>query len=161
MNSPTHRYATGGGRFHAVINTLFGIAVTTLAASVAFAQDDATGPDAIEEIIVTGSLIRSPNTESASPIVSVGMSDLNQNGDTALIGVLNQLPQFNATSGVGSGGQGTGGHVTVNLRGLGSNRNLVLLAGRRLPLADINGNVVIYLVPESAIGMIDVITGGA
>lgn len=150
------------GRFRAAIKSIFGSTIAATMATVpTFAQDDVTAPDPIEEIIVTGSLIRSSNAESASPIVSVGMTDLNQNGDTALIGVLNQLPQFNATSGVQSGGQGTGGRVTVNLRGLGSNRNLVLLDGRRMPLADINGNVDINLVPESAIGKIEVITGGA
>jgi outer membrane cobalamin receptor len=115
----------------------------------------------LEEVIVTGTLIRSPNQTASSPIVSAGMEDLERSGDVSLIANLNQMPQFNAQSGVFSGGQGTGGRVTINLRGLGSNRNLVLLDGRRLPLSDINGNVDTNAIPESAVSTIDVITGGA
>jgi iron complex outermembrane recepter protein len=89
------------------------------------------------------------------------MDDLERSGDVSLIANLNQMPQFNAQSGVFSGGQGTGGRVTINLRGLGSNRNLVLLDGRRLPLSDINGNVDTNAIPESAVSSLDVITGGA
>lgn len=115
----------------------------------------------VEEVIVTGSLIHSPNQESSSPIVTTGMEDLERSGDVSLIANLNQMPQFNAQSGVFSGGQGTGGRVTINLRGLGSNRNLVLMDGRRLPLSDVNGNVDTNAIPESSVSTIDVITGGA
>ena len=162
MSAQAYRHARGYCRGPAAIRTiLWGSAAAVLAAGPALGQVEGEAQESIEEIVVTGSLISSPNRESASPIVSIGMSDLGQSGDTALIEVVNQLPQFNATSGTQSGGQGTGGHVTVNLRGLGSNRNLVLLDGRRLPLADINGNVDINLVPESAVETLEVITGGA
>ena len=131
----------------------------SVCAGTAFAADPAQTE--LEEVIVTGSLIRSPNQTSSSPIVSAGMDDLKRAGDVSLIANLNQMPQFNAQSGVFSGGQGTGGHVTINLRGLGSNRNLVLLDGRRLPLSDINGNVDTNAIPEASISTVDVITGGA
>ncbi len=49
----------------------------------------------------------------------------------------------------------------MNLRGLGSNRNLVLLDGRRLPLADISGNVDINLIPDAILASVQTITGGA
>jgi iron complex outermembrane recepter protein len=138
---------------------VWGGALAALPVGAALAAD--AEQTQLEEIIVTGSLIRSPNQVSASPIVSTDMEDLERSGDVSLIANLNQMPQFNATSGVFSGGQGTGGRVTINLRGLGSNRNLVLLDGRRLPLSDINGNVDANAIPEAAISSIDVITGGA
>ena len=71
------------------------------------------------------------------------------------------MPQFAPGGTAGNGGQGTGGHATVNLHGLGSNRNLVLLDGRRLPLADISGKVDINLIPESILASVQTITGGA
>ncbi|MFC3444491.1 TonB-dependent receptor plug domain-containing protein [Sphingobium rhizovicinum] len=86
---------------------------------------------------------------------------MQQSGQITLEDSLNQLPGFTPSGNAGTGGQGAGGRATLNLRGLGSNRNLVLLDGRRLPLSDINGNVDINILPESIIGSVDVITGGA
>jgi iron complex outermembrane receptor protein len=114
-----------------------------------------------QEIVVTVSLIQRPNNVSVSPIVTVDQTSIRQSGRTNLEEVLNQLPGFTPSGAAGNGGQGGGGRVTLNLHGLGSNRNLVLLDGRRLPLADINGNVDINILPEAIIGGVDVITGGA
>jgi iron complex outermembrane receptor protein len=128
--------------------------------STVHAQDErATG--GLEEVVVTGSLISDPNHVAPSPIVIATAEDLQQTGAVTLEAALNQLPQFSPAGTAGNGGQGTGGHATVNLRGLGSNRNLVLLDGRRLPLADISGNVDINLIPDSILASVQTITGGA
>ena len=163
MNKSEDRcYSAAGAVRVAVRTALYGGAMASLCVSgAAFAADPEPAETELAEVIVTGSLIRSPNQSSSSPIVSAGLEDLARSGDVSLIANLNQMPQFNAQSGVFSGGQGTGGRVTINLRGLGSNRNLVLLDGRRLPLSDINGNVDTNAIPESAVSSLDVITGGA
>lgn len=141
---------------------LYGGAIASLCASGSAVAADAEPAQAeLEEVIVTGSLIRSPNQTSSSPIVTAALEELERGGDVSLIANLNQMPQFNSQSGVFSGGQGTGGRVTINLRGLGSNRNLVLLDGRRLPLSDVNGNVDTNAIPEASVSSLDVITGGA
>jgi len=149
----------------AVRAVLYGGAIASLCASgsaLAADPEPAQQPETeLEEVIVTGTLIRSSNQTASSPIVSAGIDDLERSGDVSLMANLNQMPQFNAQSGVFSGGQGTGGRVTINLRGLGSNRNLVLLDGRRLPMSDINGNVDTNAIPEAAVSTLDVITGGA
>ena len=115
------------------------------------------GPD----IVVTGSLIQRPNNTSVSPIVSVANSAIKEAGTPTLQDALNQLPSFTTGGNAGTGGQGTGGRASINLHGLGTNRNLVLLDGRRLPSSDINGNVDINILPEAIIDGIDAITGGA
>jgi outer membrane receptor protein involved in Fe transport len=125
------------------------------------ADTEAPADDKLQEVVVTGSLISDPNRVSPSPIVITTMEDLKQSGTVTLEASLNQMPQFAPAGGAGNGGQGTGGHATVNLHALGSNRNLVLLDGRRLPLADIFGNVDINLVPESILSSVQTITGGA
>ncbi|MPT48813.1 MAG: TonB-dependent receptor [Sphingobium sp.] len=112
-----------------------------------------------QDIIVTGSLIARPNNVAASPVVSMSSEAIQQSGAINLETALNQLPGF--TPAGNAGALGAGGRATLNLHGLGSNRNLVLLDGRRLPVSDINGNVDINIIPESIIGDIDVITGGA
>lgn len=128
--------------------------------STTHAQDERAA-GGLEEVVVTGSLISDPNHVAPSPIVIATAEDLQQTGAVTLEAALNQLPQFSPAGTAGNGGQGTGGHATVNLRGLGSNRNLVLLDGRRLPLADISGNVDINLIPDSILASVQTITGGA
>eukprot|EP01037_Dinobryon_pediforme_P021011 gene21011-21767_t len=113
------------------------------------------------DIVVTGSLIQRPNNTSVSPIVSVGDVAIKEAGVATLQDALNQFPSFTTGGNAGTGGQGTGGRASINLHGLGTNRNLVLLDGRRLPASDINGNVDVNILPEAIIDGIDVITGGA
>ena len=126
------------------------------------AQDDAERNETrLEEVIVTGSLITDPNRESPSPILISTIESLQQSGTATIEAALNQLPMFAPAGAAGNGGQGTGGHATVNLHALGANRNLVLLDGRRLPLADIFGTVDINLVPDSILSSVQTITGGA
>lgn len=124
------------------------------------AQADDDAPN-VEQIVVTGSLITRPNNTAVSPIVSVGEQAIKEAGTPNLQDALNQFPSFTTSGNSGTGGQGTGGRATINLHGLGPNRNLVLLDGKRLPLSDVNGTVDVNIIPESIIGGIDVITGGA
>ncbi|WP_245652466.1 TonB-dependent receptor domain-containing protein [Novosphingobium capsulatum] len=121
---------------------------------------EAAQPD-VKEIVVTGSLIQRPNNTAVSPIVSVSNEAIKASGNVNLQDALNQFPGFTPAGNSGTGGQGTGGRASVNLHGLGPNRNLVLLDGKRLPLSDISGTVDTNIIPESIIGGVDVITGGA
>lgn len=138
----------------------FAMALTAPALAQNAAADEGESVDA-NEIVVTGSLIRRPNNTAVSPIVSVGADTIKEAGTPNLSDALNQFPSFTTAGNAATGGQGTGGRASINLHGLGSNRNLVLLDGKRLPLSDVNGNVDINIIPESIIGGIDVITGGA
>ena len=157
-----HLRGRKSGRHHTLAIGVAVGALTSLCAAAALAADaPAAGSEVLEEVTVTGSLIRSPNQASSSPIMTVSAAGLQQAGQVALQTVMNQMPQFASTSSAGSGGQGTGGHVTLNMRGLGSNRNLVLLDGHRMPLADISGNVDLNLLPDSIVSSVDTITGGA
>lgn len=119
------------------------------------------GDDADDEIVVTGSLIQRPNNTAVSPIVTVSDTAIKESGAVNLPDALNQLPSFTVGGNTATGGQGGGGRATINLHGLGTNRNLVLLDGRRLPSSDISGNIDINIIPEAIIGGVDAITGGA
>jgi iron complex outermembrane recepter protein len=113
------------------------------------------------DIVVTGSLIQRPNQTSVSPIVTVSEATIKESGKANLVDALNQLPGFTVGGNSATGGQGSGARATINLHGLGTNRNLVLLDGRRLPVSDIRGNVDINILPDAIIGGVDAITGGA
>lgn len=137
-----------------------GWAASAMAQSAAAPAAEGDNVDA-KEIVVTGSLIQRPNNTSVSPIVTVSESALKESGQATLQDALNQVPSFTVGGNATTGGQGTGGRATINLHGLGTNRNLVLLDGKRLPVSDIAGNVDINILPEAIIGGIDTITGGA
>ena len=139
-----------------------------------FAQQPAgaQGQGNLEEIVVTGSRIARRDFTSQSPIVTVDQSAFTSRSAVGLEATLDQLPQFNMT-GAGSASNlsasstpfpqanAAPGAATVNLRGLGLNRSLVLLDGRRAQ--PVNGYLVVDLntIPAAAIDRVEVITGGA
>ena len=108
---------------------------------------------------------------SASPIQSVTSQEVVLSGRPSTIDILNQLPQVTQVAGVDLGPtsdalSGPGGVSTVDLRGLGPQRTLVLVDGRRLGVGDPNtGNPNpapdINQIPSQLIDRIDVLTGGA
>lgn len=133
-----------------------------LASTTAYAQE-AQGDEAAESsvIVVTGSRIRQPNLESASPITVVSSEEFKQTGTTRVEDLVNSLPQVFAGQG-GNIANGASGIATLNLRGLGSERTLVLLNGRRLVPGDPGTSAAdINVIPASLIKRVDVLTGGA
>src|ERR1700753_793264 len=101
-------------------------------ASSAFAQTAApAAPPAGETVVVTGSLIARPDYNTATPTVSVTADTLKNSGQISLEQRLTQLPQFSVSTGGAGSFIGGSGQVNVSLRGLGPQRNLVLLDGRR------------------------------
>ncbi len=141
-----------------------GAAFAVLSTAPAFAQE-------VEEVVVTGSRIPQPNLTSVSPIQVVGAAEISQGGRPVTAEILNQLPQTfqNPASGLGSTSNplsGPGGVATVDLRGIGQTRTLVLVDGRRLGLGDPNtGNSNpapdLNQIPSQLIERVDVVTGGA
>ena len=140
--------------------------------SPALAQDTTTTePTEVEGIVVTGSRIAQPNLTSISPIQTVGEEEVVLGGRPQTIDILTQLPQVTQNPGVDLGPtsdplSGPGGVSTVNLRGLGPQRTLVLVDGRRLGVGDPNtGNPNpapdINQIPSQLIERIEVLTGGA
>lgn len=114
----------------------------------------------LEEIIVTGSRIARTNLVSPSPVTQVDAVELQFTGTVNVEDLLNDLPQVVAglTSTTNNGSNGT---ATVDLRGLGTNRTLVLVNGRRFVGSTQDGTVDINNVPAALIDRVEVVTGGA
>ncbi len=131
-------------------------AVALAAAQSAIAQQAAE----LEEVVVTGTRITRPDLVSNSPISTVTAEQLEQLNVINLENQLRQLPQFlpGATEYINNGNPGA---ATINLRGLGSNRTLVLMDGKRLPPFGTSGAVDINLIPSAIVERVDVVTGGA
>jgi iron complex outermembrane recepter protein len=116
----------------------------------------------LEEVVVTGSRIRSTNLVSISPVTTVTATDIQVTGLTRVEDILNNLPQVFAGQGANLA-NGADDTATVDLHDLGSQRTLVLVNNRRLgPGNSTGGNASdINQIPAQLIEKVEVLTGGA
>jgi outer membrane receptor protein involved in Fe transport len=125
------------------------------------------GGQGVEQIVITGSRIVRRDLNAPSPILTVDPSAFEQSSAIALETVLNQYPQFNpgATQFTASQNQPTAdtspGVSTLNMRGLGSGRSLVLVNGRRAQPINAALAVDVNTIPSAMIESVEVISGGA
>ena len=154
------------------ISLALAVGVTTLAGTgVAFAQDAAATPagtDAdqaktLDRIEVTGSRIRRVDAENASPVVTIDRQAIEKTGKLTIGDLVQELPNIAgaATNPNVNNGGGTGAS-TVDLRGLGSQRTLILINGRRVVhTGGADGGADVNAIPASAVERIEVLTVGA
>lgn len=149
---------------HAVKRALLVGAAGAIAAAAfpAAAQDqDQDQDDNVQTVVVTGSRISRPDFEANSPISTVTQEDIVGNADITLETFLNTLPQIIPGATTTTNNPGNNGQANIDLRGLGANRNLVLIDGRR-PMVSANDLTVdLNTIPAALIEQIEVITGGA
>lgn len=160
--------------------TFFAVAIAT--AQPAFAQDstasdaatdcvdtNANGVCDTEEqgaggaIIVTGTRIARPTLDSSVPLTSVTTEDLLGTGELSLGDALNDLPSLRSTFSSGNSSRfiGTAGLSLLDLRGLGTDRTLVLVNGRRHVTSTPGDNGFdVNTIPIDLVQRIDIITGG-
>jgi iron complex outermembrane receptor protein len=132
----------------------------------AAAQTQNEGESTVEEVVVTGSLFRGTPEDSALPVDVIGAEELSRQGNPSTVELIKALPasqgvlgdsnQFDGRS------QGSEGIGTVNLRGLGAARTLVLFNGKRLaPSGFLYGAIDTNLLPTGAVGRVEVLKDGA
>ena len=137
------------------------LVMTALMAGVAAAQTGATEPAALEEVVVTGSFIAGTPKTTSIPIAVIGQAELERRGSPSVLELIKTLPisgpvlgdsnQFSAAA------QGRSGGGTINIRGLGPQRTLVLMNGRRFTGYTSDTN----LIPVAAIGRVEILKDGA
>lgn len=126
----------------------------TLAALPVFSQT-------ADRVVITGSRILKSDLQSSSPTLTITEAQVVGRQDVTLDTILNTLPQVNPAGSTTSNNPGNGGQSNVDLRGLGSNRNLVLIDGRRPMVSASDQTVDLNTIPMALIDSIEVITGGA
>jgi iron complex outermembrane receptor protein len=137
---------------------LSAVVVASTAGTPAFAQDQ---DQETQTVVVTGSRIIRQDYEANSPITTVSKDALTHNADITLETALNNLPQIVAGGTTTTNNPPNNGQANIDLRGLGANRNLVLVDGRR-PMVSANDLTVdVNTIPSALIDNIEVITGGA
>ena len=146
-------------RYLAGASSLALLAVLGLAGP-ASAQDEAT---AVEEVVVTGSFIAGTPENAALPVNVIGQDEMQKQGSPSTVDLLKSIP---AVSGVlGEANQYAAAQSTgvgnVNLRGLGAERTLVLMNGRRMAISPGAIYVDTNMIPTAAIGRVEVLKDGA
>jgi iron complex outermembrane receptor protein len=132
-------------------------AASALAMAPANAQDE----QLVEEVVVTGSRLTKSNVTASVPMIQIGAEEISNRGVTRVEDVVNILPNVfvSQTAEVANGATGTS---TLNLRGLGAVRTLVLIDGKRLPFGSpFTSAANVDMVPAQLVERVDVVTNGA
>lgn len=144
----------------------YAIGLIGLSTVVAHA-DDTTPPAKVEKIEVTGSSIKRVAKEGALPVTVLSKDDITRTGATTTEQLLSTLTATSTAGGTTSAqgvGAATYGEATVSLRGLGSNRTLVLLDGRRLSAyatPSDGSSVDVNSIPLAAVERVEILKDGA
>lgn len=140
--------------------------VAALLSTGASAQDaptasDAAGSPAAEDILVVGTRLRGTDRDSISPVVNLDAEAIALDRSTFADEIIGSLPQVAGGIGAGSGGNDAFGASVVDLRGLGQNRTLVLIDGKRGAPFGFRNSVDVSSIPIGLVQEIEVLTGGA
>lgn len=127
-----------GSSLVALLVTFSSAAIAQTQPTTGPSQQDTSSADQAPDVVVTGSRIRSPNLDSLPPTVTIGRQYIEERNLTNVADVLNELPGFRGSV-TPNGAQGSFGQGVnfVNGYGLGSNRTLVLVNGRRFVTSNV------------------------
>jgi iron complex outermembrane recepter protein len=149
-----------------------GVAFSVAAVPSVLAQQAQPTPQKIEKIEVTGSAIKRIEGETALPITVIRREEIQRSGATTAAELLNRISSNNTSQGYAEttaiGDTGNPGFAGAALRGLPSNKTLVLLNGRRIAnfafggtgLAS-SGSADLNSIPLAAIERVEVLKDGA
>ncbi len=161
MSKENQRFGTN----RQIVSAITSVSILALAhpALAQTSEDEAQADSADVPIVVTGSRISRDGTNAPTPVTVIGSDLLDQRASTNVADTLNELPLFRplvtpATQ------QAVGGNIgasILDLRGLGGERTLVLLDGKRFVPSTQKGTVDINLIPTSLIERTEIVTGGA
>ncbi len=166
-----------GKRFLETVSWIAAAGVPVLCAPAVWAQSvisptpsiedsAATAEQAAEQdIIVTGSRIQNAGSQSPTPLTVLDASKMQQVAPSAVDDIIAQLPAFRSSSGPNQVQRNAGsistGQSLTNLRGLGSQRTLLLIDGRRPVPTNPQGTTSTSIIPVGLIQRLEVVTGGA
>lgn len=135
------------------------------------AQQQSGQQSQLEEVVVTGSRIVRRDYQANSPIQTIDKNQFESQSAVSVVETLNHLPQFVPAATqytqvqdgelINTGSTTTAGAATLSLRGLGPNRNLVLIDGYRAMPVNATMAVDLNSIPTAAVERVEVITGGA
>jgi len=145
------------------------LAAVGVAAPAAAQRAPARPPSEVSEVVVTGSFIRGTPEDAALPVKVIGADELQRQGAPSMVELIKNLPVSSGVLGdtnqFDTRAQGSEGSGSINLRGLGAQRTLVLMNGRRMAYNPFGqgaaGIVDTNTLPIAALGRVEVLKEGA
>ncbi len=143
------------------VGMMLGLDTQALAAAAAAAPASTT----VEEVVVTGSFIAGTSERAALPVDVMSSQELAKQGEPSVVQLVKTIPSAQSSLGESNRYNGGAGTASINLRGLGSGRTLVLMNGRRMAdstaVAFQGGGADLNFIPIAAIGRIEILKDGA
>ena len=131
----------------------------------AYAAEQQQAAEPVEEIVVSGSRIVRDGYDAPTPVSVIGVEQIQSSATQNLADYVSQMPVVTGSASPQSSNTGLSAHSaglsTLNLRGLGGPRTLVLLDGQRSVASTNTGLVDINDLPQDLVNRVDVVTGGA
>jgi iron complex outermembrane receptor protein len=124
-------------------------------------QADGQEAEAAADIIVTGSRIARNGFNASTPVSVIGAQDVKLSGTVNIENLLEASPQFVASQEGGATSNTLNGTASVNLRGFGPSRNLVLVNGRRFAIYGPDQVTDLNTIPAALIARTEIVTGGS
>lgn len=132
-------------------------AALSFTAAPSFAQDS----EKVEKVTVTGSRLKKRDYNTTSPVTTIGSQTFELTATTSVEALLNDLPQLVPGNTFTSNNAGGEDFSTLDLRGIGANRTLVLINGKRLPASSTTGVTDLNTIPAGLVDRVEIVTGGA
>lgn len=143
-------------------DTAIALATAFLVPALAQAQTPSAETETVTEVIVTGSRLAARGFQAPTPVNVVGAEELALSGTQNVETLLNDTPQFLGSQNNGpTANTVPGGTATLNLRGFGAQRNLVLVNGRRFTITGPDQTTDINTIPAALIKRVETVTGGS
>jgi len=139
---------------------ILAMVINAIGINIASAQDAGDDARTLDAVSVTGSRISVPGVEASSPVAAVERNEFLTAQPVAVESFLKEFPALTPSIGPGTN-NGTQGAATINMRGLGDNRTLVLVDGRRPVPFNLNGVVDTNTIPMALLQSVEMLTGGA
>ena len=144
-------------------NYLFAVLVLTFGIfNINVVAQDSSADEDVEEVVITGTRLSDPNLSSVSGVVAVDAGDIAERGVVAVEELLADLPQISLGQNI-TDSNGANGSSTISLRGIGSDRTLTLINGKRMAPGTINGGSAANInnIPVALVSEVQIVTGGA
>ncbi|MGC1269716.1 MAG: TonB-dependent receptor [Croceibacterium sp.] len=156
MGIVTKRIRRGKSSHLAVATALLAVAAWPVAAQAQDQeQEDAATEAGDEAILVTASRVRSSGFTAPTPLTVLGADQIEAVAPTQVQDILALVPSFRTT------GQPASATTYADLRGIGAQRTLVLVDGRRHVSTFSDGTVDLGVIPTILVSRTEVVTGGA